>query len=990
MLHIRTLGRRLATGAATALVLATLPLGVGTTVAAAATGPAVASLDGSGSFSDSFTLPSTSDTTPMYGLNVGLDKRETGSAKGIAYTRVSGPVGSNTNAPDPSDVQTGNAQHPNKLGFFNGGTSAVMLGAPALADANGQYTISTTVEPVVGQTGSSDWASLALSRSHRSTGIATNSDVDLGLTVASNGTLTLYHAKTPFWTGQVTPNTGVFTVSLTVFTGAVPTVALSINGVAETGISTPSSVTRWPSSSYLYLGASQSNSSEVTTFGDGNGNGLTVSNVDTVASASIKPLVDTFDGAPNNNPDHGLNDDLSARQPTVATSGYTVASGAGDPTASVQVNSPAYPNVLSLTRAAVRLNKPVTADLSGTYTVHAVLTPVANSTSSTSSTDSSSLVVSNSATATGSVQGSDVALGLQIQVNGALQLFQAGTPLWSAQQQVTAAPSYDVSMAVLDGTSPQATLVVNGTSFTVPTPTNAYPRDGYVYLGGSANANDVSTVDDLRLSMVGGLSFDGYFDSSDVTDATASSPVNRAPEAAGWTNLNQYFSNAGYAGDPTTGFLDYCLPSSCILSVDKYEASPTALAQLVQILGASIEKVGAVYLQDEPYLDHGPGNPALTQQQLRDVVTNVRAAFPDKPMVLTMAYTTIGDTTNYPVPAGVDLVGFDRYCHGRAVLANLLGTLEQEVGGAASNTHMFLVPEASTDRLGGDCRDASDGAVANALPDYEALAAADPRVTYLMGFRWRGIATATSTTPQSLASQQAMGSAIINGTPIRPASSVGVYHPSTGTFYEGDRAGDTLSHALPFGNPNWKPLAGHWAGPGPDTIGAYDPSTGTFYLSNDNATASAPIRFGNPGWIPLAGDWTGSGKDTIGAYDPSTGIFYLTNDNAHSITPIKFGNPGWIPLAGDWTGSGKDTIGAYDPSTGTFYLSNDNSTSAITKTFGNPGWTPMVGDWNGDGTDTIGALDPSTMRFYLSNDNATAATSFLFGSPGDVPFAGIW
>ena len=34
-----------------------------------------------------------------------------------------------------------------------------MLGAPALADSSGHYTVCTMVDPVLGDTGSGDWAS---------------------------------------------------------------------------------------------------------------------------------------------------------------------------------------------------------------------------------------------------------------------------------------------------------------------------------------------------------------------------------------------------------------------------------------------------------------------------------------------------------------------------------------------------------------------------------------------------------------------------------------------------------------------------------------------------------------------------------------------------------------------------------------------------------------------------------------------------------------
>ena len=996
----KRLGRRLASGAI-ALALTLLPGGIGTAVASAdpvSGGPAPVNLNSVSSFADSFAQATALDTDPMYGLNVGLGQRQTlaGGQAPISYTRVSGRWDTTT-PPSPWLVQTSHPAHPDKLAFF-GEISAVMLGAPAIADAGGHYTVSTTIDPVEGDTSSKEWGSIVLSRSHRSTGYVTNSDVDLGLTVASNGKLELFHGggvgEVPFWTGNVAPGAGVFTVALTVSTGADRLVSLTVNG-NRFDVPAPAAVTRWPGSSYLYLGAYLS-SGEVTTFGDGSGHGLAVSNVDTSVTSSPKPLVDTFDGASNATADFGLDNDLSARQPSLVSADYTLVSGApGLPPApaarSAQVNNPAYPNVLSFPNgpAAVRLNKPATSDLSGAYTVHAVLTPVVGS---LTSTDWSSLVVSNSPGGTGWIEGLDVALGLRIRANGGLQLFQRGTAYWATEQTVPAAASYTVSVTVASGDAKQATVVVNGTTFTVQAPAEL-PRDGYVYLGSHPSATgQAGTVDDLRVSMLGGLDYYGYFDIMDRDDPNFS--ANHTGEVAPWTNMNQFI-----AQDPAKGYLDYCLPASCIVDAG-YQVmneatgrpnpdAPARLAALRASIGSNIDKVAAIYMIDEPYC--GSCGHHLNEVEVQTAVNQIQAAFPGKMILLTMDVANVGTT----LPGGVDLVGFDIYCLGRATVQEKLALFKHSL--ASQDQHLVLFPESSnatTPRgpVANNCPGVSDATIAGYNSEYRAIAANDPRVVYLLNFRWLGPQQFTEM-PQTVQKQRALGSAVINATKSGPADSVGVYRPSDLRFNEGARNG-VLIGSPPFGVAGDVPLTGHWSGPGVDTIGVYHRATAVFTLSTDNAGPGITAHYGDPGDIPLVGDWDGNGTDTIGVYRPGNQTFYLSNDNATPTPGIKMGDPDDTPIVGDWDGNGTDTIGVYRPGTQMFYLSDTNSAPNVDHRvkFGNADDVPIKGDWDGSGVDTVGVYRPGDQTFYGAafDTNVVIFGGVRFGNPDDRPLVGNW
>ncbi|MFF2354335.1 hypothetical protein ACFVVL_31775 [Kitasatospora sp. NPDC058115] len=994
--------RRALGAAATALALALILAGPGgATAAAAGGGPVPADLTATRPFNDTFTQDPALATAPFYGLNGGLDTDLTArqsppaGERAISYTRVSGRWW--TTAPaDSSFVQVGPAARPNRL-VFGKGVSAVMLGAPAVADETGHYTVSTVVDPSVGDTTSNDWASVVLSRSHRSAGYVTDADVDLGLTITSNGGVSLFHGRhgeTPFWSGQVTP-AGTYAVSLTVSTGADRTVALTVNGTALTATA-PAEVTRWPSSAFLYLGAYlESDLSKVTAFGDGAGHGLSVSRVDTSVGATAKPLVDTFDGAPSGTADFGLNQDLGARQPSLLSSGYLPETGVNglvtDPVpGAVRVNSAAHPNVLSFPggTAAVRLAKPATADLSGRYTVQARLTPAVGS---TTGTDAAHLAVSRAANGTGAVDAPDVALGLRVRADGGLALYQGGTV--TALPSVPAAPSYTVALALAAGPDKLATVTVNGREVFSGTTAAELPRDGYVVLGARPSAaGRVATVDDLRVSMLGGLGYYGYYDTRDPNKPPV---VDHTPEIAPWTNFNGYLRDQ----DPALDFLDRCLPVSCVIDVNKEVVEKVAgsdafvphpdaaanLTALVHRIGSNIDKIGAVYLTDEAYWRR------LTADQIRVQAEQVRAAFPGKLLIFDYAESDLSPVPGAnPAPALADIVGANRYCQGRETVQNLLTRLKSKL--ASPNQHLMLYPETlpgwEPDHAAG-CETASDAQMLAFNREYEAVAAQDPRVVYLHPFRWtRAIPT---TLPQTTAHQQATGRAVVNGTPARRPSSVGVYRAADRTVAQASHNGVTIARAT-VGGPGDTPLAGHWNGPGVDTVGYYHPATSDFFLPGPDGTIGAPVRFGNPGDLPVVGDWSGRGRTTIGVYRPSDQTFYLSDDNATVRYPIKLGNPGWKPLVGDWDGNGTTTVAVYDPQTQVFYLNDSNETEHVLGIkYGNPGDVPVKGDWDGTGADAIGVYRPADGSFAgAAAGSHLTVFSTTVGDTGETPLVGRW
>lgn len=265
-----------------------------------------------------------------------------------------------------------------------------------------------------------------------------------------------------------------------------------------------------------------------------------------------------------------------------------------------------------------------------------------------------------------------------------------------------------------------------------------------------------------------------------------------------------------------------------------------------------------------------------------------------------------------------------------------------------------------------------------------------------------------------------------------PADTLGVYRPSTRTFYlSNSNANPTASIGFSIGGAGAVPIAGDWDGDGYDTVGLYYQNTGMFALYDSN-TASAPVTqnfvFGRPGDMPLSGRWVtalqndpignmGKIHDGVGVFRPSNGLIYLIsawpqppNLTVFSDYAIVLGNPGWRGLAGKWTGGILDTAAVFRPDTARFYMTSQscNGTAPGPGVFciqyashdvymGSPNDIPLNGDWIGSGMDGIAVYRPTTSMFYLKNSFpagtqyiAPPDSSAVFGGPGDIPLAGHW
>ncbi len=254
------------------------------------------------------------------------------------------------------------------------------------------------------------------------------------------------------------------------------------------------------------------------------------------------------------------------------------------------------------------------------------------------------------------------------------------------------------------------------------------------------------------------------------------------------------------------------------------------------------------------------------------------------------------------------------------------------------------------------------------------------------------------------------------GAVVGKSDTIGVYRPSTLTFY--------LRSSLTAGAPDITatvvgaastdiPIVGDWNGDGIDTPGLWRPSTTTFYLWDewrglDMATAPYQFAYGLTGDKPIVGDWDGDGRDGVGVFRPANTTQYLKNKLIAGAPDysVIYGLAADLPLGGDWDQDGDYSAGIYRPSTGAFSLTNRNTTgSAPTNVApqlaGSAGDLPVAGDWNHNGSSGVGLFRAGVFyilpnngapdgTLFRSNFEVPAITTVAFGLTGDVPLGGTW
>jgi PKD repeat protein len=133
-----------------------------------------------------------------------------------------------------------------------------------------------------------------------------------------------------------------------------------------------------------------------------------------------------------------------------------------------------------------------------------------------------------------------------------------------------------------------------------------------------------------------------------------------------------------------------------------------------------------------------------------------------------------------------------------------------------------------------------------------------------------------------------------------------------------------------------------------DNIGVFRPSTGTWYLENSfTGVTYKKLRFGIADDIPLVGDFNSDGISDLTVFRPSTSNWYIdTNQNGATDIQRRFGIFGDVPVTGDYNADGKTDLAVYRPSTGTWYIdTNLNGATDISFRYGIENDIPVIGTW---------------------------------------------
>ncbi|POH58252.1 hypothetical protein [Arthrobacter glacialis] len=232
-------------------------------------------------FQDNFN--GASDMAPLYGLNDALVARQ-GADLTQGYTRVSG-TWTTRDDPPKEYSQVNNNAYPNKLSFWVR-HSAVRVDTQLVPDATDSYSMSATVNPDVGNFGttSGDWVSLMFANSAdraEVNGYVADPSTQLGVTVRRSGQVDFFLSGQSKWSQPLVATKGAdgYKVKITV------TQASTVNAVATVtvnGVSRSQALGKKLPSPYPYLGAYISNGSATAPYKE-------VSTIDDLALSNTKP-----------------------------------------------------------------------------------------------------------------------------------------------------------------------------------------------------------------------------------------------------------------------------------------------------------------------------------------------------------------------------------------------------------------------------------------------------------------------------------------------------------------------------------------------------------------------------------------------------------------------------------------------------------------------------------------------------------------------------
>ena len=169
---------------------------------------------------------------------------------------------------------------------------------------------------------------------------------------------------------------------------------------------------------------------------------------------------------------------------------------------------------------------------------------------------------------------------------------------------------------------------------------------------------------------------------------------------------------------------------------------------------------------------------------------------------------------------------------------------------------------------------------------------------------------------------------------------------------------------------------------GKTDIGVYRPSTGTWYIQN---SASDGATFFSTQWgatmiFPCRATTMATARPISPSTVPPAGIWYIlqSSTNYAAFITSQWGDGDRYSRARRLRRRRKTDIAVFRPSTGMWYVerSSTNYTTFFTSQWGMTGDIPVPGDYDGDGKTDLAVYRPSTGTWFVAQSSTNYATFF--------------
>jgi hypothetical protein len=217
-------------------------------------------------------------------------------------------------------------------------------------------------------------------------------------------------------------------------------------------------------------------------------------------------------------------------------------------------------------------------------------------------------------------------------------------------------------------------------------------------------------------------------------------------------------------------------------------------------------------------------------------------------------------------------------------------------------------------------------------------------------------------------------------------SDVGVFRPSTGTWYVLRSQSQTYER-LQYGQNNDVPVDANFDGDMKTDYAVWRPSTGEWWFISSSTGTPGGARWGLTGDKPVPADYDADGLTDLAVWRPSNGMTYIVKSTG-GFQGAQWGTNGDMPAHADVNYDGKADFVVFRPSTGTWFTLISGTSTNEQYQFGQNGDIPVRGDFDGDQNADIAVWRPSDGTWWFRRSSNGSIGGFQWGTNGDRPVPG--